>query len=236
MGSFERNNNKELTRFEYPISPVERGYNNKTLYINISDNKIVSKPVTDEMKRIFTGGRGFGLWLLWNAIKEKTKWNDPINEICIACGPLGGTTLYPGSGKSIVVTISPLTQSVMDSNVGGYFGPYLKFAGWDALEIQGKAENDVIIVIDGDEGIVTIEDAEGLPSDTHLLGAVLGEHYGNGNPRAVSTVSAGSGAEHTLIGVLNFSWYDKARQTYRYKQAGRGGTGTVSETKRYGPS
>jgi len=134
MDSFERDNNKELTRFEYPISPIERGYNNKTLYIDISDNKIVSKPVTDEMKRIFTGGRGFGLWLLWNAMKEKTKWNDPANEICIACGPLGGTTLYPGSGKSIVITISPLTQSVMDSNVGGYFGPYLKFAGWDAMD------------------------------------------------------------------------------------------------------
>ena len=232
MSSYEKNTTKELTRFEYPISPVERGYNNKTLYINISDNKIVSKPVTDEMKRIFTGGRGFGLWLLWNAIKDKTKWNDPANEICIACGPLGGTTLYPGSGKSIVVTISPLTQSVMDSNVGGYFGPYLKFSGWDAMEIQGKAKNDIIIVIDGDEGIVTIEIAEDLPADTHLLGAVLGQRYGKGNPKAISTVSAGSGAENTLIGVLNFSWYDNARQTYRYKQAGRGGTGTVFRDKK----
>jgi aldehyde:ferredoxin oxidoreductase len=35
---------------------------------------------------------------------------------------------------------------VIDSNGGGYFGPYLKFAGWDALEIQGKAEEDVIIL------------------------------------------------------------------------------------------
>jgi aldehyde:ferredoxin oxidoreductase len=231
MGSFERDNNKELSRFEYLISPIERGYNNKTLYIDISDNKIVSKPVTDEMKRIFTGGRGFGLWLLWNALKEKTKWNDPANEICIACGPLGGTTLYPGSGKSIVITISPLTQSVMDSNVGGYFGPYLKFAGWDAIEIQGKADKDIIIVIDGDRGIVRIEDAEGFPKDSHLLGAALADKYSEGNLRAISTVSAGSGAEHTLMGCLNFSWYDNIRKTYRYKQAGRGGTGTVFRDK-----
>ena len=231
MGSFEWDNNKELNRFEYPISPIERGYNNKTLYIDISDNKIVSKPVTVEMKRIFTGGRGFGLWLLWNAIKEKTKWNDPANEICIACGPLGGTTLYPGSGKSIVITISPLTQSVMDSNVGGYFGPYLKFAGWDAIEIQGKADKDIIIVIDGDRGIVRIADAEGFPKDSHLLGAALADKYSEGNLRAISTVSAGSGAEHTLMGCLNFSWYDNIRKTYRYKQAGRGGTGTVFRDK-----
>ena len=231
MGSFERDNKKELTRFDYPISPIERGYNNRTLYIDISDNKILSKPVTDEMKRIFTGGRGFCLWLLWNAIKEKTKWNDPANEICIGSGPLGGTTLYPGSGKSIVISISPLTESVMDSNVGGYFGSYLKFAGWDALEIQGKADNDIIIMIDGDRGIVRIVDAEGFPNDSHLLCSALADLYSEGNLRAISTVSAGSGAKHTLMGCLNFSWYDNIRKIYRYKQAGRGGTGTVFRDK-----
>jgi len=131
-----------------------------------------------------------------------------------------------------VVTISPLTQSVMDSNVGGYFGPYLKFAGWDALEIQGKADRDIVIIIDGDKGVVRIEDAEGLPRDSHLLGAALGEMYGEGNPKAISTVSAGAGAEHTLMGCLNFSWYDSPRKTFRYKQAGRGGTGTVFRDKK----
>ena len=232
MDSSARDKDNELARFTYPLRPVDKGYNNRTLYVNLSDNAITSKSVSEEMKRTFTGGRGFDLWLLWNGTREKTMWNDPENELCIACGPLGGTTLYPGSGKSIVVTISPTTGSVMDSNVGGYFGPYLKFAGWDALEIQGKAEKDVIIVVDGDEGIVTIERAEGLSDDTHLLGAVLGERYSNGNLRAISTVSAGSGAEHTLIGVLNFSWYDNPRKTYRYKQAGRGGTGTVFRDKK----
>jgi aldehyde:ferredoxin oxidoreductase len=231
MESSGNDHRKELTRFDYPLSPLEKGYNNRTLYVNLTDNVITSKPVSDEMKRTFIGGRGFDLWLLWNGIGEKTEWNDPENELCIACGPLGGTTLYPGSGKSIVTTISPTTGSVMDSNVGGYFGPYLKFAGWDALEIQGKAESDVIILVDGDEGMVRIEEAADLPADTYRLGAILGERYSNGNLRAVSTISSGSGAEHTLLGVLNFSWYDNPRKTYRYKQAGRGGTGTVFRDK-----
>ncbi|MEA3358159.1 MAG: aldehyde ferredoxin oxidoreductase C-terminal domain-containing protein [Thermodesulfobacteriota bacterium] len=226
-----KDNATEIKRFEYTLNPIEKGYNNKTLYINISDNTIMSKPVTDEMKKTFTGGRGFGLWLLWNAKKGKIKWNEPDNEICIACGPLGGTTLFPGSGKSIVVTVSPETGSIIDSNVGGYFGPYLKFAGWDALEIQGKAEKDIAIVIDGDNGIVSIEDAEGLPRDSHLLGAALGKKYSEGNLKAISSVSAGSGAEHTLIGCLNFSWFDNARKSFHYKQAGRGGTGTVFRDK-----
>ncbi|NWG11574.1 aldehyde:ferredoxin oxidoreductase [Candidatus Bathyarchaeota archaeon] len=185
------------------------------------------------MKDTFVGGRGFNLWLLWNSLpKERiVKWDDPENEICISGGPLGGTSIYPGSGKSIVVTISPLTNSVMDSNVGGYFGPYLKFSGWDALEIQGKAKSDVVIFIDGDEGKVAIESAEGLPSETHLLAEILTEKYGGENKRSISVVSAGPGAEHTRIGCLNFSWYDAPRKIVRYKQAGRGGTGTVLRNK-----
>ena len=50
---------------------------------------------------------------------------------------------------SIVTTISPLTGIIIDSNVGGHFGSYLKFSGFDALEIQGKANKEVIIFING---------------------------------------------------------------------------------------
>lgn len=160
-----------IAEFKYVLGKVERGYNNRTLYVDLSNMRITSKPVSKEMKEKFTGGRGFDLWLLWNGLpKDRTvKWNDPENEICIACGPLGGTPIYPGSGKSITVSISPLTGSVIDSNVGGYFGPYLKFAGWDALEIRGKAESEVVIFIDGDEGKVQVEDASQMPSETDFI-------------------------------------------------------------------
>jgi len=147
-----RQSHELLAEIHYELRPVERGYANRTLYVNLSDNTISSKPVTSQMKDVFTGGKGFCMWLLWNTVNADTTWDDPDNEIIIAGGPIGGITAYPGSGKSTVVTVSPLTGSVIDSNVGGYFGPYLKFAGWDALEIQGIAEHDVIIVIDGDEG------------------------------------------------------------------------------------
>ena len=224
----------KITEFTYPLGKVEKGYNNRTLYINLTNNQIKSKPVTQFMKDTFIGGRGFNLWLLWNALPKdrKVKWDDSENTMCIACGPLGGTPMYPGSGKSIVVSISPLTDSIIDSNVGGYFGPYLKFAGWDALEIQGKAKSEVIIFIDGDKGKVVIEDGEGVPSETHLLTEILTEKYGGENKRSVSVVSAGSGAEHTRFGCLNFSWYDSSRKVVRYKQAGRGGTGTVLRNKK----
>jgi aldehyde:ferredoxin oxidoreductase len=223
-----------ITEFKYDLGRIEKGYNNRTLYVNLSDMKILSKPVSKTMKEKFIGGRGFDLWLLWNALPKNRiiKWNDPENEICIACGPLGGTPVFPGSGKSIVASISPLTGMVIDSNVGGYFGAYLKFAGWDALEIQGKAKTEVVIFIDGDEGKVQIEDASKLPSETHLIVDILAKKYGGEKPQSVSVVSSGPGAEHTFFGCLNFSWYDAARKIHRYKQAGRGGIGTVLRDKK----
>jgi aldehyde:ferredoxin oxidoreductase len=223
-----------LKEFKYQLDKIERGYNNRTLHVDLSTMQIMSKPVSQKMKDTFTGGRGFNLWLLWNALPKNriAKWNDPENEICIACGPLGGTPVYPGSGKSIAVSISPLTNMVVDSNVGGYFGAYLKYSGWDALEVQGKPKDEIVIFIDGDEGKVQIEDASKLPSETHLIVNLLAEKYGKGLPQSISVVSSGPGAEHTNFGCLNFSWYDAGRKMHRYKQAGRGGIGTVLRDKK----
>lgn len=225
---------KLLKTFEYELKEVNRGYTDRTLYINLSDNTIKSKPVTQEMKDKFIGGRGFGLWYLWNAVTGNTKWNDPENEIIISTGPIGGTTQYPGAGKSLVVSLSPTTGTVVDSNVGGYFGPLLKFAGWDAIEIQGKAEKDVIVFIDGNNGKVTIEEAPEEAVDTHILIEQLTEMYADSeeDKRNISVVSSGRAAEHTLIGMLNFSFYDPRRKFVRIKQAGRGGIGTVFRDKK----
>jgi aldehyde:ferredoxin oxidoreductase len=223
-----------LAEYTYGPSPVERGYTGQTLYVNLSDNTIAAKPVTDVMKTKFIGGRGFGLWLLWHGVNDDTQWSDPENEIIISSGPCGGITQYPGSGKSLVTSISPLTNVVIDSNAGGHFGPLLKFAGWDAIEVQGKAEQDVIVVIDGPGGRVTIEEAPDVPVDTHMIGHWLIEQMAEKEEDRyfMSAVSAGSGAEHTRMGCLNFSLYDRKRQAARFKQAGRGGIGTVLRDKR----
>jgi aldehyde:ferredoxin oxidoreductase len=223
-----------LAEMNYAQHPVERGYANRTLHIDLSANTISSKPVTQQMKDVFTGGKGFCMWLLWNAVDAGTQWDDPENEIVIAGGPIGGITAYPGSGKSTVVTVSPLTHSVIDSNAGGYFGPYLKFAGWDAIEIQGIADRDVIIVIDGDTGSVTVEEAPLEPLDTHLIGPALTEMYSTGgkDQQNVAVVSAGQAADHSRYAGLNFSWYDIRREQVRVKQAGRGGSGRVFRHKR----
>lgn len=225
---------KILREFKYELKPVMRGYAGRTLYINVDTCQIEEKPVTEKMIDTFTGGRGFDLWLLWNGIKDTTKWNDPENELLIAGGPIGGISSYPGSGKSTVVTISPLTNVVIDSNSGGYFGPYLKFSGWDALEIQGKAKEDVVVFIDGDTGVVRIETAPLESPNTHIINRILTEMYAgeNGNLRSISVVSAGAAAEHVPMCGLNISYYDPKRDEVRIKQAARGGSGTVLRDKK----
>jgi len=131
----------EIKSYPYEKPDIAKGYANQTLKVDLSDSDISIKPVTEDMKKTFIGGKGFDLWLLWQAVSPSTRWTDPENTICVASGPMAGTPTYPGSGKSIVATLSPTTGSAMDSNVGGYFGPYLKFSGFDALEICGKTEN-----------------------------------------------------------------------------------------------
>ncbi|MGE5676445.1 MAG: aldehyde ferredoxin oxidoreductase family protein [Pseudomonadota bacterium] len=229
-----RSAHKLLCEYNYELGKIERGYTDRTLYIDLSNNEIKEKQVTQFMKDKFTGGKGFGLWYLWNAVNENTKWNDPENEIVISPGPVAGITQYPGAGKSLVVTISPTTGIPIDSNVGGYFGPLLKFSGFDAIELQGKSDKDVIVFIDGNKGIIRIEEAPLEAIDSHVLGEQLTEMYAENeeDKRNVSVVSAGTAAENTLIGLLNFTFYDVRRKAIRLKQAGRGGIGTVFRNKR----
>ncbi|MEN8224465.1 MAG: aldehyde ferredoxin oxidoreductase C-terminal domain-containing protein [Bacteroidota bacterium] len=229
-----KNAHKTLKTWSYEWKPLFRGYTDKVLYINISDNEIKEKAVPAEMKDKFIGGKGYGLRLLWDGTRPDTKWNDPENEINISSGPIGGITQYSGSGKSICVSISPQTDIPIDSNVGGFFGPFLKFSGFDAIELQGKAEKDIMIYIDGVNHSVEIFEAPLEPMDSHELVEVLTDMYAvdEKDRKNIAVVSTGAAAGNSLIGMLNFSFYDPKRKKVRLKQAGRGGIGTVFRDKK----
>ena len=223
-----------LKEFPFEITPLYRGYANRTLRIDLDKNEINTGVVTQQMKDLWTGGKGFDLWLMLQEINRDTKWDSHNNPICFSSGPLGGTTSFPGSGKTLVTTLSPLTNLVIDSNVGGYFGPFLKFAGFDALTIVGKAEDDVLIMIDAASGKISIETAPEESVDSHLVAEELTEAYADSDldKKNIAVVSAGKGAEHSRMGILNFSFWDWRRNATRLKQAGRGGVGTVFRDKR----
>jgi aldehyde:ferredoxin oxidoreductase len=223
---------KEIKSMSYERAQINKGYTDQSLRISLNSSDIIINPIEEKIKAKFIGGKGYDLWMMWNAVKEGTRWNDPENAVCISSGPLGGTPGYPGGGKSIVTAISPLTGAPIDSNVGGYFGPYKKFAGFDVLQIDGKADEDTVIFIDGIENKIQIFETRDLPQDSYELSKALTHHFDPKKPVNVSVVTAGPGAANTFFGCLNFSWWDAGRKMVRYKQAGRGGIGTVFADKR----
>lgn len=225
---------KVTASFPYIWKPMERGYSDQSLYVNVETGKIETRQISSQTRDLFIGGKGYGLRMLWDAIKPDTKWQDSENEIIISGGPCCGVTQYSGSGKSIVVSISPQTEKIIDSNVGGHFGPHLKIAGFDAMEIQGNSPKDVIIYINGIDHIVEIfETPQELSYDSHLLGEELLDMFADNEKDKinVSVVASGKAAEHSLIGMLNFTFWDVKRGKVRLKQAGRGGIGTLMRHK-----
>ncbi|MFA6621308.1 MAG: aldehyde ferredoxin oxidoreductase C-terminal domain-containing protein [Candidatus Caldatribacteriota bacterium] len=225
---------KFLISTQYQPVNINNGYTDKTLYINLSSKESTIKDIPVKIKKVLIGGRGYGLWYLWQAVTPETKWDDPENELVFCTGPICGITQYSGCGKSHVVSISPETGSANDNNAGGYFAPFLKFSGWDVLEIQGKAEQDVIIFIDGNKGEIKVQTYPYKEKNSYILAEKLTEYFAENeeDKTNISVVSAGQGAENSLLGILNFSWYDRGRKKVRQKQGARGGTGTVLRDKR----
>src|SRR5450756_3056526 len=134
-----RQAHKVLATYSYKPARINKGYTDRRLYINLTTNVSEERAIDPMVKEKFTGGRGYGLYYLWQAVKPTTHWNDPENELIFCAGPLTGITQYPGAGKMHSVTISPETGVPVDNNGGGYLAPYMKFSGFDAIEVQGKA-------------------------------------------------------------------------------------------------
>jgi aldehyde:ferredoxin oxidoreductase len=149
---------------------------------------------------------------------------------------LGADPRFPGTGKFIVGTISPLTDTFVDSNVGGHFAPLLKLCGFDALAVSGVSKTDVILIVDADEGVVFIAEAPSFGDDADFGGLSYGESlvkaFNKGElGENTAAVTTGIGARNTRFGIINSLFYDKRRKRMRCKQAGRGGTGTVMLAK-----
>lgn len=220
--------------FAFEPAPLVRGYAGRYLRIDLGTMRIEILPVTQQMKDLWVGGKGFDLWLTLQEIDATTRWDSPNNPICFSVGPLGGTTSFPGAGKTIVTAISPQTDSIMDCNVGGYFGPFMKFAGFDAVELIGKADDDVVVLVDGAACVVKVDSAPLESIDSHVVAEELTHAYADSEDdrRNVTVVSAGRAADHVRMGMLNVSFYDWRRGLPRFKQAGRGGIGRVFRDKK----
>lgn len=96
--------------------------------------------------RDYIGGRGLGDRILFDEVDPRTDALSPENKLIFTTGPFTGTGV-PAGGRFIVVGKSPLTGAIANPCCGGYLGANLKFAGYDALIIEGKASEPVYILI-----------------------------------------------------------------------------------------
>jgi aldehyde:ferredoxin oxidoreductase len=223
-------------KYEFP--ELRHGYTNRILTIDLGDSSIEAVELDPQVRDYFLGGRGLGLYLLHQATSATTKATDPENPLILANGPLGGIPQFPGTAKAMAVSLSPLTGVPGVSNFGGYFGAFLKFAGFDAIQVTGKAGRDVMIVIDGFSHQVTIEDMQ-QTDDSFDVERMVDEKFtaAGFDRRNIAFMSTGTGAAHTTFGCINSHYFDVTKPTptgkglYRTKQAGRTGIGSVMSDK-----
>ena len=114
------------------------GYAGAILRVDLSTATVDKEPLPESLVKDFIGGRGFVAKMLFDEVIPGIGAFDPENIVIIATGPLTGHFL-PASGKTHFGTKSPATGGYADSNMGGHFGPYLKYAGYDVLVLSGKA-------------------------------------------------------------------------------------------------
>ena len=194
------------------------GFVGKILRVDLSKGTVKKEPLNREYAKMFLGGVGYAARILWDELKPGIDPLSPENKLIFATGPLTGT-LCPGSGSFSACFKSPLTNVWGESRCGGDWGPELKFAGYDFLILEGKAEKPVYLWI-CDEN-VEIRSAE------HLAGKTIPETETTVKKEVgdyeCKVVSIGPAAEKLVRFACIMSDYDRA--------AGRCGGGTVMASK-----
>jgi aldehyde:ferredoxin oxidoreductase len=123
------------------------GAGNRMLEIDLTTQRVKELQITDDDRRLYLGGKGLGLKLLFERLQPGI---DPLGEdnyLAFMMGVLMGTGA-PCSGRFAALTKSPLTGIMLTSSCGGPFGMAYKTAGYDGLLITGKSAKPIYLEID----------------------------------------------------------------------------------------
>lgn len=194
-------------------------YTGKLLRVNLTARSYRVEEVRRDFVEKYIGGRGLGIRYLLEEVPPRIDPLSPENKIILATGPLTGT-IAPLSGRFPLVTKSPLTETVCDSYSGSHFAVKMKFAGYDALIVEGRAEKPVYVE-------VTEKGAE-IRDASHLWGLgtletcrIIKEELRDENASVLSIGPAGENLVRFACVVDSGQWVN-----------GRGGVGAVFGSKR----
>ena len=190
------------------------GPTNKILEVDLSARKATVYIVPQELRKMYLGGKGLGLKLIYDRMPAGVDPLGPDNIIAIMPGVLLGTGA-PCSGRFHAVTKSPLTGIMTSSSCGGPFGMQLKTAGWDGLLVKGKADQPVYMEITAKN--VSFKDAEGIWG----LDTVSAQEQILENKRSAALVIGPAGENGVRFASIASG----------HRFLGRGGMGTVMGAK-----
>ncbi len=195
------------------------GYNGKILRVDLSSGSIATEELPESWYRTYMGGGGAAAYFLLKELEPGVDPLGPDNLLVFACSvvtgaPISGFSRYTAAAKS------PLTGGFMESEAGGYFGPELKFAGFDAVLISGAAASPCYLWIH--DGEAELKDASALwglenAETKDALAAELGD-------KKIRAASIGPAGERMLVNACIINELGHAN--------GRGGLGAVMGAKK----
>ncbi|MCX8165415.1 MAG: aldehyde ferredoxin oxidoreductase family protein [Acidilobaceae archaeon] len=203
------------------------GYAGRVLRVDLTSGKLYHEELPEEVLRTWIGGRGLGVYIMLKEVDPKVNPLSPENKAIVATGPLTGIPGLVSPGRWASITKSPLTGTIHDAHSGGKFGPELKFAGFDAIIIEGASEKPVYLWIH--DGKAELRDAAHLwGKDVHATtDAIIEEEspvVGKDEAHRIKVAAIGPAGER-LVRIANIM-NDKNRA------AGRGGHGAVWGSKK----
>lgn len=204
------------------------GWAGKIIRVNLTNGKISSEDTSKYQD--FIGGMGIGYKVLFDEVPAGTKPYDEANKIVVGTGPLCGSGV-PMSSRTNITSLYPGTDMnlVTDSHMGGNFAAFLKYAGWDAIIIEGASSKPVWLKIEDDK--VSLEDASslwgtGIYNTTAVIGSKMGKEscvaaIGQAGENLVNLAVVMNGSSHSAGG------HGAVFGSKKLKAIGVKGTGSV---------
>ena len=194
---------------------AETGFN---LEVDLSRGSVEREQTDPELTKRYLGGQGTAVKMLWDRVGPEVEPFSADNLLIFSSGLLNGTSVA-GANRTVVNSFSPQTNLLSHSLMGSYFGPEMKFAGYDKIIIRGKAPELVYLWIDNDK--VEIRDARHLAGKgTRETGDLIRAEVGQDKAQVAAIGLAGENKVYT------------ASITHSDASAARGGAGAIMGDKR----
>ena len=169
------------------------GYAGKILRVDMGKGTALAEELGADILQSYVGGAALGIKFIYDEVPPGVAWSDPENRLFLGSGPLGGSRIG-GSGTICLTTKGAMTEGMTSSQANGFFGAFLRFAGFDAIILQGAAPAWSYLYVH--DGVAELKDARELVGkNTYEVDEILKRELNKGE-HDVSVMSIGPAGEN----------------------------------------